>query len=81
MACYNEGMEFVTVQDAAVLLRVSPKAIYYALAENKLTRHKQFGRVVLDKEEVNAYQPRAGADRPSRRRSIASREAQEASVE
>ncbi len=74
-------MNFVTVQDAAVTLRVSPKAIYYALTENKLTRHEQFGRVVLDKEEVDAYQPRAGADRPSRRQRIASRGAREASVE
>ncbi len=63
-------MEFVTVQEAAALLRVSPKAIYYALTENKLTRHEQFGRVVLDKAEVEAYQPRAGANRPSRRQGV-----------
>lgn len=63
-------MEFVTVQEAAALLRVSPKAIYYAVTENKMTRHEQFGRVVLDKAEVEAYQPRAGADRPSRRQSV-----------
>ena len=60
-------MEFVTVQDAATILKVSPKAIYYALTENKLTRHEQFGRVVLDKSEVEAYQPRAGANRPPRK--------------
>lgn len=57
----------VTVQDAAAMLNVSSKAIYYAVAENKLTRHEQFGRVVLDKGEVEAYQPRAGENRPSRR--------------
>ena len=60
-------MEFTTVQDAADRLQVSPKAIYYALAENKLTRHEQFGRVVLDKAEVESYQPRAGANRPPRK--------------
>lgn len=59
-------MELVTVQDAAALLNVSPKAIYYALTENKLTRHEKFGRVVLEKREVEAYQPRAGANRPSK---------------
>ena len=57
-------MELVTVQDAAALLNVSPKAIYYALTESKLTRHEKFGRVVLEKSEVEAYQPRAGANRP-----------------
>ncbi len=71
-------MDFVTVQDAAAMLRVSPKAIYYALTENKLTRHEQFGRVVLDKAEVNAYQPRAGGDRPSRRQSTVSHKVQKA---
>lgn len=63
-------MELITVQDAAGQLKVSPKAVYYALTEGKLTRHEQFGRVLLDKSEVLAYQPRAGADRPSRRRTV-----------
>ena len=57
-------MEFITVQDAAAMLKVSPKAIYYALTESRLTRHEQFGRVVLEKAEVEAYQPRAGVGRP-----------------
>lgn len=60
-------MELITVQEAAAQLNVSPKAVYYALTESKLTRHEQFGRVLLDRSEVVAYKPRAGADRPSRR--------------
>ncbi len=54
----------MTVQDAAVMLNVSPKAIYYLLAKGKLTRHEQFGRVVLEKAEIAVYQPRAGVGRP-----------------
>ena len=71
-------MELMTVQEAAAILRVSPKAVYYAVTENKLTRHEQFGRVLLNKTEVEAYQPRAGADRPSRRQDNAARKRQEA---
>lgn len=55
------------MQEAADILKVSPKAIYYALTENKLTRHEQYGRLLLDKEEVKTYSPRAGVDRPSKR--------------
>lgn len=78
MTCYTKGMEFLTVQEAASKLSVSPKAVYYALTERKLTRHEMFGRVVLDSAEVEAYRPRAGAGRlqpaepvgrPRRRRS------------
>lgn len=73
-------MELITVQDAATQLKVSPKAVYYALAEGKLTRHERFGRVLLDKSEVVTYRPRAGAERPSRRRSLTAAQGAEAAT-
>ena len=60
-------MTLITVQEAAGKAGVSVKAIYYALTEGNLTRHEQYGRVLVDKQEIEAYQPRAYGDRPSKR--------------
>lgn len=57
-------MTLITVQEAASRLGISAKALYYAITEGKLTRHEQFGRVLLDEKEVSAYKPRAGAGSP-----------------
>lgn len=64
-----KALKFITVQEAADRLSITPKAVYYAIAEGKLTRHEQYGRVLLNEAEVAAYVPRGGNDRPSRRRS------------
>ena len=60
MEATSRRKELLTVQEAARLKNVHPKAIYYGLAEGKLTRHEQYGRILLDAAEVAAYQPRAG---------------------
>jgi excisionase family DNA binding protein len=57
-------MNLITVQEAAQRLNVTDKAIYSALANGSLTRHEQWGRVLVDAEEVAAYTPRAYRDRP-----------------
>lgn len=61
-------MGMLTVQDAAERLHVSPKAIYAALADGRLTRHEQYGRVLVDEKEVENYTPIAGDGRPSKRK-------------
>ena len=61
-------MALITVQEAAERLSVTPKAIYYALREGKLTKHEQYGRTLVDEGEVANYTPIAGPDRPSKRR-------------
>jgi excisionase family DNA binding protein len=58
----------ITVQEAAARLKVTSKAIYYALTEGNLTRHEQYGRILVDEEEVARYKPIAGGSRPSKRR-------------
>jgi hypothetical protein len=64
----NGGRELMTVQEAAAQANVTVKAIYYALTEGKLTRHEQYGRLLVDRGELAGYRPRAHGDRPSRRR-------------
>lgn len=54
------------MQEAATRAGVSEKAIYYAIQAGNLTRHEQFGRVLLDASEVANYKPRAGAGRPAK---------------
>ncbi len=66
-AGYIVCMELITVQQAATQASVSEKAIYYALSAGNLTRHEQFGRMLIDVAELQAYRPRAGAGRLSRR--------------
>jgi excisionase family DNA binding protein len=61
-------MGLITVQEAASRLNVTSKAIYFAISDGKLTRHEQYGRILLDEEEVARYKPIAGPERPSQRR-------------
>jgi excisionase family DNA binding protein len=63
---HNIDMGLITVQEAAVRLKVTVKALYYLLSEGKLTRHEQFGRTLVDEDEVTAYKPRGGGERPTR---------------
>lgn len=60
-------MELITVQDAAARLSVTPKAVYYAIEAGSLTKHEQYGRVLVDAAEVANYRPRGYRDRPGKR--------------
>jgi hypothetical protein len=51
-------MELLTVQDAAERAGVTVKAIYYSLGHGKLTRHKQYGKILVDLDELAKYRPR-----------------------
>jgi hypothetical protein len=54
-------MELLTVQEAASRAGVSAKAIYYHINHGQFTRHSQFGKVLVDAEEVAVYRPRASS--------------------
>jgi hypothetical protein len=51
-------MELLTVQEAAARAGVTTKAIYYSLGIGKLTAYSQFGRVLVNVEELSRYKPR-----------------------
>jgi hypothetical protein len=55
---YILNMELVAVQEAASRAGVTPKAIYYQINRGELTRHSQFGRVLVNLAEVERYKPR-----------------------
>lgn len=55
---YNRYMELLTVHEAAAQKNVSPTAIYYALTAGNMTKHKKFGRVLVDAAELENYQPK-----------------------
>lgn len=61
-------MALITVQEAADRLKVTPKAVYWAIKDGKLTSQKQYGRLLVDEDEVAGYTPIGGSDRPSKRR-------------
>lgn len=60
-------MAYITIQEAARRLSVSTSALYFALNQGHLTRHEQYGRILLDEDEVSKYEPRAYKGRPGRR--------------
>ncbi len=51
-------MELISVSNAASRAGVTTKAIYYSLEHGKLTRHKQYGKLLIDFDELSRYQPR-----------------------
>jgi excisionase family DNA binding protein len=61
-------VSLITVQEAAQRLNVTHQAVYFAISEGKLTRYEQYGRVLLDEEEVANYKPIAGPERPPKNR-------------
>ena len=61
-------MELITVRDAADRLKVSDKAVYLALSEGRLTKHKSGGTVLVDANELQGYKPNAKGDMPRGRR-------------
>jgi predicted DNA-binding transcriptional regulator AlpA len=61
-------MNLITVKEAAKKKGVSVKSIYYAISEERLTRHEQYGKVLVDEAEIDAYTPRGDGDRPSKKK-------------
>jgi excisionase family DNA binding protein len=66
-------MTLITVQEAAERLKVTPKAVYFAIKDGKLTAQKQYGRVLVDEDQVAGYTPIGGAERPSKRKKTSAR--------
>lgn len=63
----NRRLELLTIKQAAERLKISDKAVYYAVQTGKLTRHEQYGKVLVSTEEVDAYKPRAFDGMPAGR--------------
>lgn len=45
----------LTIKEAAEELRAKPQRVYDLLSDGRLTRHKDGARVLVDREELNAY--------------------------
>lgn len=60
-------MELITVTEAASRLGVRREAIYYSIRQGKLTAHRDFGRVLVEAEQVAAYRPRRDIKRKTLR--------------
>lgn len=50
-------MEFLTIQEAMAKLNITRSALYQALDKGKLTRYEQYGKPLLDADEVARYRP------------------------
>lgn len=60
--------DYLTIVQAAAALRISRASVYYAIESGRLTATEIFGRKMLRREEVEAYQPAGYLDRrPSKR--------------
>lgn len=60
--------DYLTIVEAAKRLQISRAAVYHAIDAGKLTAAEIFGRKMLLRAEVEAYQPAGYLDRrPSKR--------------
>jgi excisionase family DNA binding protein len=46
---------YLSVSEAAELLRAKPQRIYDLLSSGRLTRHKDGSRVLVSRDEIDAY--------------------------
>jgi excisionase family DNA binding protein len=47
--------KYVTVAEAAAILRAKPQRVYDLLSDGRLTRHKDGSRVLVDRRELDGY--------------------------
>lgn len=60
--------DYMTIGEAAKQLRISRASVYYAIDAGRLTATMIFGRKMLLRAEVDAYEPAGYLDRrPSKR--------------
>jgi excisionase family DNA binding protein len=56
-------MEMITVTEAARRIGVRREAIYYKIKVGALKAHREYGNILLEAADIDAYKPRAHASR------------------